>query len=307
MNMPASIAPAQRHCPLPAPDVVQAVAAVLGAPEEALDYAKAKVALDALVDPQADADWTFAELDRLTAAARGLAGPGAGEEEKLRAVRAVIYESGPWNGFRPFAYDHEDCTSSKARLLSHYLKSGRGNCVPMPILFLILAHRLGLNVALVCAPNHFFIRYTSPEGIAFDLETTSGASPARLEWFRQEMPMSDRALANGLYMRSLPLREAIAMMAFTNAWELAAQRRWGEAAELCGLVLRIYPRTVWALVAAGSAYGQMFKEEFADRLPDLFLIPQHLLPRRLMLMERNHSLISAAEHLGWEPADLDME
>jgi regulator of sirC expression with transglutaminase-like and TPR domain len=222
-------------------------------------------------------------------------------------VRTVIYQSGPWNGFRPFAYDHDDCTSSKVQLLSHYLKSGRGNCVPMPILFLILTERLGLDVALVSAPNHFFVRYTSLEGSAFDLETTSGASPARLEWFRQEMPMSDKALANGLYMRSLPRREAIAMMAFTNAWELAAQRRWGEAAALCCLILDMYPRTTWALVAAGSAYGQMFAEEFADRFPDPFLIPQHLFARRLMLMERNNSLLNAAEHLGWEPADLDME
>ena len=177
----------------------------------------------------------------------------------------------------------------------------------MPILFLILAQRFGLNVALVCAPNHFFVRYTNAEGKSFDLETTSGANPARLEWFRQEMPMSDRALATGLYMRSLPRREAVAMMAFTNAWELAARRQWADAAELCDLVLRISPRTAWALVAGGSAHGQMFNEEFADRFANPLSIPQHLHTRRLMLMERNNSLFTAAEHLGWEPADLDME
>jgi hypothetical protein len=71
----------------------------------------------------------------------------------------------------------------------------------MPILFLIIADRL--DVALVCAPNHIFVRYAAPDGHVFNLETTSGAHPARLDWFRQEMPMSDRALSSGLYMRSI--------------------------------------------------------------------------------------------------------
>jgi hypothetical protein len=67
---------------------VRAVQAVLRAPEEELDYARAKVALDLLIDPVADADWTFAELDRLTAAARRLAGsPGRTRPSRTSCAR----------------------------------------------------------------------------------------------------------------------------------------------------------------------------------------------------------------------------
>lgn len=72
---------------LPQPDVMRAVEAVLSLPEEELDYARAKVALDALVDPGADAEWTFAELAKLAKAARRIAGSGASAARKVEALR----------------------------------------------------------------------------------------------------------------------------------------------------------------------------------------------------------------------------
>jgi regulator of sirC expression with transglutaminase-like and TPR domain len=289
-------------------DMVRSVQAVLCAPEEELDYAASKVALDLLIDPAADAGWTLSEVDRLTASARRLAGPNPAEQDKLRAVRTVIYESGPWNGFRPFAYDHSEggAWHMPNKLLHNYLKNRLGQCVSMPILFLILGDRLGLNLALACSPNHFFVRYTAPGGQVWNLETTSGADPARVEWFQQNMPMTDRALETGYYMRSLPRREAIAMMATTVCEQLGADRRWSELAAVSELILEISPRSP-ALIQASSAYGRILQAEFEDKYPIPFLTPQHLLWRRLMLMERNNSLIAAAEHLGWQPSEFDLE
>ena len=103
-----------------------------------------------------------------------------------------------------FDYDMSDPDGARLpnKLLHNYLRHRLGQCVSMPILFLILGERLELNVALARAPAHFFIRYTAPDGKAWNLETTSGAHPARLDWFRQNMPMSERALESGLYMRA---------------------------------------------------------------------------------------------------------
>jgi regulator of sirC expression with transglutaminase-like and TPR domain len=309
MDMLSAIAAAPLILPPaePEPDIVRSVAAVLGAPEAELDYARAKVSLDALIDPEANAGWTFAELDRLTAAADALAGARASEQEKLRAVRTAIYESGAWNGFRPFGYDHSDGGTWRIpnKLLHNYLKNRIGQCVSMPILFLILGDRLGLNLALACAPNHFFVRYAAPDGKAWNIETTSGAHPARMEWFRREMPMTDRALETGLYMRALPKREAIAMMAMTVGEQLAADARWRELAAVGERIVEVSPRSP-APVQAALAYGQMLKAEFEARYPVPFLTPRHLLGRRLMLIERNNSLTAAAEQLGWQPSEFDL-
>ncbi len=170
--------------PVPA-GIADAVAALLSAPEAELDYARAKVALDFLVDPGVTLLRPFVELDRLTAAARDMAGAGADEAARLRAVRAVIYEAGPWNEWRRFDYDHDDFRKMPSKLLSHYLTSRRGNCVSMPILFLILADRLRIDVSLAMAANHLFVRWRNENGKIVNLETTSGANPARDEWLRQ--------------------------------------------------------------------------------------------------------------------------
>ena len=165
-------------------DTVEAVKTVLDRPDHELDYARTKVAFDRLIDPEVDEGWVLGELDRLTKSARELSRPAADDAAKLDAVRRTIYESGPWNGKRPFAYDMSDPLGRHLpnALLHNYLADRLRQRVSMPILFLIIGERLGLNLALACAPHHLFIRYTAPGGRAINIEPTSGARPARDEW-----------------------------------------------------------------------------------------------------------------------------
>lgn len=84
------------------------VRAILARPELELDYARTKLALDRIVDPSANAGAVLAELDRMAEAAAALAGADRGEAGRLAALRRLIYERGPWNDNRPFAYDRSD-------------------------------------------------------------------------------------------------------------------------------------------------------------------------------------------------------
>lgn len=198
-------------------DPVAAVRALLSRAGEA-DYAQAKLALDAAVDPSLDLAWARRELHRLTEAARALAGPEADEEARFHALPRLLHEAGPWNEHRPFAYDHSDPLGGSIRnkLLPVYLERRLGNCVSMPILFLILGERLGLDLSLAAAPLHILLRWRHPRGFTLNIETTSGATPARDAWLRQSFPMSDLALSNGIYLRSLPRAEAVAHMAMLS-------------------------------------------------------------------------------------------
>jgi regulator of sirC expression with transglutaminase-like and TPR domain len=301
MNMLAPLAPEPSARPAPRSAAVEAVEAVLALPEEELDYARAKVALDAIVDPGADIEWTMAELARLTETARALAGDAPSELETLRAVRVLLYEPGAWNDFRPYAYDMSDPegTHLPNKLLHNYLRNRLGQCVSMPILFLILGDRLGLDLSLASSPDHFFVRFAAPDGRVWNLETTSGALPARTDWYRENGPISDRALETGFYMRSLPRREAVAMMAIIVVEHLYKAQCWSEASGVCEPILAICPRSC-ALVMAAEVYGRMHMAEFEERYPIPFLIPEHARARKLMLM-RNNSLYAAAERLGWQP------
>src|SRR6185295_18483907 len=109
----------------------------------------------------------------------------------------AIYEVGAWNYGRAFGYDHADPFGRilANRLLFTYLRTRQGNCISMPTLFLIVADRMGLNVHLATAPLHMFVRYTDPQGADHNLETTSGGHEARDALYRQNFPMTDRAIA----------------------------------------------------------------------------------------------------------------
>lgn len=284
-------------------DIVGQVRAILSGPEAELDYAETKIALDRIVDPAADGKATAIELDRLTESAWRLAGPEASARARLTAIRTVLYEKGPWNGYRPFDYDHANVRGADTRvnLLSHYLETRLGDCVSMPVLLLILADRLGLQVGLASAPCHLFVRYADPSGKTLSLEATSGGNPARPEWQRQSFRMSERAIASGLYMRTLSRRENVATMAGPVLQQLRDAQRYEESIEIADAILAHDGRNAHALVNRGYALERILRRDFDCSAP--FLIPIALQPRYRWLQKCNHVAFATATELGWRPDD----
>jgi regulator of sirC expression with transglutaminase-like and TPR domain len=281
---------------------VEVVRRTLSLPDDRLDYAEAKLAFDRAIDPSIDADWVLAELDSMTVKARELAGASPDDAAKLNALRKLIYESGPWNAHRSSEYDHADPfgpNSCNSRLDS-YLRTGRGNCVSMPILFLILGERLRLDLSLALAPGHMLVIFRAKSGCTLNLETTSGAQPARLEWLRQEMPMSDLALTNGVYMRPLPKREAVAHMASTIGEHMIETGRYGEALALAELILSRL-RHPHFMTLRSQAYDHVIHREFGGRYPSEALKSPLFRARYLMLEQRSQASYDAALALGWSP------
>ena len=204
------------------------------------DTLTTQIAVDRLIDPSVDAQTTSATIDRLTLAAKQFAGPNPDDNHKFAAIRKVIYEAGPWNDNRPFSYDHADPLGSNYhnKLLSTYVKTRLGNCVSMPTLFLIIAERLGLNVAFSTAPLHVFIIYTTPKGTRVNVEATNGGHFERPTRYQETTPMSDRAIASGLYMRRLSHEEGVALQASTVVDALIAQGKYQEAVEVADVILK---------------------------------------------------------------------
>lgn len=269
------------------------------------DYLQAKLEVDAIVQPSLNNQNTRQVAEALAAEAHRIAGANANDALKLAAVRTVIYESGVWNDNRPFAYDMRDPLGRNIqnKLLATYMQTRLGNCVSMPVLFLILADRLELNVSLATAPHHVFVRYTDAGGRALNLETTSGGHPARDVWYQQNMPMTDLAISNGLYMRTLSRQESMATMALTVGEFLLGAGRYAEVIDVAEVIGEYAPRDVGPILLAGEAYGRMFADEFENRYPTLESIPPSLHGRYRELATMNASLYAHAEALGWRPSE----
>ncbi len=284
-------------------DPVAVVRAVLSVDDAGLDYGRAKLAFDQIIDPSHVVADTMAQLDRMADGARQLAGPAASADARLAALRQLLYVDGSWNDHRAFAYDQADPLGQRIgnKLLATFLATRRGNCVSMPALFLVLAEKLELDVALATAPLHVFLRYQSESGRVLNIEATSGGHPSRDAWYREQMPMSDRAIESGLYLRALTKREGVALLATTVLEHLIEQRRYGEALGVSEIILEHAPRDAYTMVKQGSVCAELIRTEFTAKYRTPALIPPALRARYLMLIQRNRSTFEAAEALGWEP------
>jgi len=277
----------------------------LSAPDIELSYERSKLAFDRVIAPDSDEATTTAEIDQLADAARRIAA-GGNDIAKLQAVRQVIYDAGAWNGNNPFTYDHDDPYGMVIRnkLLATYLETRRGNCVSMPILHLIVAERLGLNVSLSTAPLHVLLRYTNPtNGRSIAIEPTSGGHPAREEWYREKMAITDWQVESGIYLGTLTKRESIAVMASTVVEWLMEEGRYQDAIEVADVILEHYPKDVHALVARASAHGRLLETEFMAIYPTPAAIPASLQPRYRQLAAANAEGFAKAESWGWTPTE----
>jgi regulator of sirC expression with transglutaminase-like and TPR domain len=291
--------PAEPRCVAECP--VTLVDALLDRPEAELDYAEAKLAVDRFIEPSFDAEAVGAELDGLTDRARLLSAGQTGTDARLGAVRTVLYEAGPWNGGRPFAYDHQRFKDMRVKLLAHYLDTRLGNCVSMPILFLILADRLGVEMRLAMAPNHVLLRYRDEFGREINLEATGTGLPSRDVWYRQIMPMTDRAVQSGIYLRLLTRRESVALIAAVIVEHLQARERFEETIAACRALLPHHSRSVYLLLNLGVACQNIIRRDYLRVYGSELLIPLSQRPRYAGLYSRMRAAFAAADALGWLP------
>lgn len=282
---------------------VDVVRSVLTAPESKLSYERAKLTFDRIIDPEFNYAAVIGEINQLANAADDIAA-NATDIDKLKAARQVIYEAGAWNSNRPFVYDHDDPYGQNLRnkLLATYFDTRRGNCVSMPILQLIVAERLGLNVSLSTAPLHVLMRYTNPSnGRSIAIESTSGGYPARESEYFEKMGVTQRQVDSGIYLGVLTKRQTIAVMASTVTEWLISQGRYDEAIALADVLLEYYPTDVHAMLSRGSAYGELLRAEFVERFPNPQTIPDSLRPRFQMFASQNAAAFAQAEAWGWTP------
>ena len=269
------------------------------------DLAGIKLIVDQMADPAADIVSAAAELDSLTNALRNMAAGARTSGEKLAALKRLIYEGGPWNDNRPFAYDMEDPLGKKPanRYLHNYLASRRGNCVTMPILFVILGQRIGLDLTLAEAPLHILVRYTDDSGAVWNLEATSGGGFARDAKYRKDLPMTDKAVAEGTYLRALSSEETAALIASHVEEQYLRDRSYEQAVIAASALLRHAPRSVHLMLMRGSAYGQILHRDIIGKYTRESEMTPEIKEFADMLYAENLSAFAAAEALGWTERD----
>jgi len=282
----------------------QTIRSILATSTEQTDLARIKFTIDKMIDPTIDVDAEVKQIEDMVETIEKMAGASATSFQKMQAIRKFIYQAGDWNGHRPFRYDHADPLGLKIsnKLMTNYLKNRSGNCITMPFLFILLADRVGLDVTASTAPLHVFVKFTDDAtGTTFNVEATSGGNPAKDSWYAKNLPMTDIALKNGVYMQSLTRQETIVVMATVVVEHHLQKQQYNKAIEMVELLLSHYPKYAYLYTKIGTAYHGILKDNFYQRYPTPKDIPQQERQVYQFLSEQNHMAFDKAEALGWRP------
>ena len=233
------------------------------------DWADIKFTADGIADPTTDTPAARQEVERLTIRLKDFVTRMQPKtaHDKLAILKAFLYKSGPWNDEKTYSYDLADPLGKIRvhRYLSNYLEGRKGNCITMPILFAILGKRIGLNTTLAVAPHHMFVKFTDDEGREWNLETTSGGGYTRDIYIRAEMPMTDLAIQNGLYLQAMTNEQAVAAMAQIIVEELIRLDKHEQVIAVSDLLLKHGPRSVYITLVRGIAFGKILNRDILSR------------------------------------------
>ena len=177
----------------------------------------------------------------------------------------------------------------------------------MPLLFIVLGQRLGIDVTASTAPNHLLVKFTESEtGKIYNLETTSGANFSRDVWYQQTMHVTDDALKNRIYLQKLSKRETLAIMATVLAESYFEKQEYEKAMMISDVVLKYNKNDVDSMLRKGAIFYKLLAKNYIKKYPTPNLIPVQERLYFEFLSMNNHYWFEKAEALGWrEPTQAD--
>lgn len=270
-------------------------------PADQVDYEAAKLAVDRLIDPGTDEAAVQQALARWERTVRSQTPARASPRQTLDALLKTLYEPGPWNEGRPFAYDLSDPegTNPVNKRLATYLRTRKGNCVSMPILVVILGRRLGLPITLATAPRHVMAKFADDtQQVWVNVEATAGGFKFDDSYIR-ETGITELALSNDIYLRPLTPNESVGVIA-SSLMEHYARQSDGEALlAVAELALKVNARDTVAMIWKANAYYLQLQQRFVVRYPNVADVPAADVAEYRRLSEGNLDWFARAEKLGW--------
>ena len=173
----------------------------------------------------------------------------------------------------PFGYDYDDYQANidhRNMFVTKCLATGYGQCASMPIVYLILAEKLGVKAYLSFAPQHSFVKHPNNSGVMINYEPTSNWEISD-QWYRDNMFISAQAIKTGIYLDTLNSKQVVANCIFDLAVQYIKVDRTGKE------------DFILDCLRTGIPY---FPEN--NNLPSLFIYGMHLKTRLRALMRKHN-------------------
>ncbi len=195
---------------------------ILQLPEEEIDIGVASLVMAKEFYPDMDIDYFLNSFDSLVNGFHKFFGEYTDPDQRIRALNSFLYKPGAWNKGRIFSYDNEDLEAKKLDncFINGYILTKKGSCITMPLLHVILGEKLDWPIYPVLAPKHFFVRYIPEKpipGFQENIDATVGGGYVPDERYQTDFQIPEKAIENGVYLRTLTKKECLASLLLINA------------------------------------------------------------------------------------------
>ena len=183
-------------------------------------------------------------------------------------VFSYLKEPNELNKNQPYMYDFEDFTGRKDYskvFVTKLLRTKKGNCLSLPLLYKILCDELGAKSYLAEAPNHLYIKHQDEDGQWVNVELTNGGFP-KDQWIIQQLGISVEAIKNEIYMK--PLSEEESVVLCMNHLGSAYRRKYGDdnfVYEVANKGLSYFPKNILLLTLKANCLLTWGLEEEKDK------------------------------------------
>ena len=281
---------------------IETIKAIFLKPAAEIDLARTKLIFDKLVDPTINVIALLSEINKMAKTVENGLTKNMKPLGKLLSLSTYLYESGYRNKFQPFQYNFEDPFGQNlnSKLISNYIKTKKGNCISMPLLYLILADKLGLDVTLSTAPLHVFVKFKDAiSGKYFNLETTDKGQLVKDDFYQQKTAIKSEAIKNGVYLQPLSKKEIVAVMAILLSEHYAIKKQWQQSIDIAKLILKNHPNYVYAMIKIGNGYSRLLALKIKEARENKGYTAKD---KQQMdeLYKQNFQWFEKAEKLGWQ-------
>lgn len=273
---------------------------LLNQPESEIDLLSTLLTIEKIVDPTVSTSATKAEIDRLV---ENIESQLQGNESPINIISFIsktLYENGTGKNSRPYQYDFDDPLGIKIsnKLISNYILTHKGNCVLMPMLYFMVANKLGIDCTLSTAPLHLFVMVKEPiTSKYFNVEATHKGQITMQQFYIEKLRIKPLALQSAIYLQPLSKKQIVAVMAITLSEHYAEQQQWEQSIVIAKLAVKHYPNYAYAMIKIANGYYKLLSEAVAKAENGYTAEEKQYMD---YLYKNNVTYLTKAESLGWE-------
>lgn len=175
-----------------------------------------------------------------------------------------------------------DFSDSRDLFIHGMIGGPGGTCASMPVLYAAIGRRLRYPLKLVHAKSHLFVRWDDPNGeqwspgARFNMEATCEGlrCPADEHFMKWPVPMDEKDLASGMYLRSMTAKEEVAMFRSNRAICLWENGRYADALGEAHVAVVLAPedsRYPWHIMDLYKKYRAIMATKTTEEIAELAL------------------------------------